>query len=200
MSLIKSNSIQIGQSTTATQNFTLSVPSSPDGTIKLARGNSGATTNDVFSVNATGSLIVSKQPAFSAYSSSNQTLTSATYTKLQINTELFDTDSCYDNSTNYRFTPNVAGYYQVNLCARMYGQTSPATYVWSIYKNGSNYVYLNVNTNLSTYDARSISSLIYMNGSTDYIEFYGYIQASGTIFVEGGSGNTSANAVLIKAV
>ena len=56
MSLLKSNSVQIGQSATATQNFTLSVPSSPDGTIKLARGNSGATTADVLTVNASGAI------------------------------------------------------------------------------------------------------------------------------------------------
>jgi len=54
MSLLKANSVQIGQSTTGTNNFTLSVPSSPDGTIKLARGNSGATTADVLTVNASG--------------------------------------------------------------------------------------------------------------------------------------------------
>ena len=56
MSLLKSNSVQIGQSATATQNFTLSVPSSPDGTIKLARGNSGATTADILSVDASGNV------------------------------------------------------------------------------------------------------------------------------------------------
>jgi hypothetical protein len=56
MSLLKSNSVQIGQSTTGTNNFTLSVPSSPDGTIKLARGNSGATTADILSVNASGAI------------------------------------------------------------------------------------------------------------------------------------------------
>ena len=56
MSLLKANSVQIGQSATATNNFTLSVPSSPDGTIKLARGNSGATTADVLSVNASGAI------------------------------------------------------------------------------------------------------------------------------------------------
>jgi hypothetical protein len=56
MSLLKANSVQIGQSATATQNFTLSVPSSPDGTIKLARGNSGATTADILSVNASGAI------------------------------------------------------------------------------------------------------------------------------------------------
>ena len=56
MSLLKANSVQIGQSSTATNNFTLSVPSSPDGTIKLARGNSGATTADVLTVNASGAI------------------------------------------------------------------------------------------------------------------------------------------------
>lgn len=56
MSLIKANAVQIGQSPTATQNFTLAVPSSPDGTIKLARGNAGATTQDVISVDASGNV------------------------------------------------------------------------------------------------------------------------------------------------
>jgi hypothetical protein len=56
MSLLKSNSVQIGQSTTGTNNFTLSVPSSPDGTIKLARGNSGATTQDILTVNSSGAV------------------------------------------------------------------------------------------------------------------------------------------------
>ena len=56
MSLIKAHAVQIGQSPTATQNFTLAVPSSPDGTIKLARGNAGATTQDVISVDASGNV------------------------------------------------------------------------------------------------------------------------------------------------
>jgi hypothetical protein len=58
MSLLKANSVQIGQSTTGTNNFTLSVPSSPDGTIKLARGNSGATTQDILSVNSSGAVTI----------------------------------------------------------------------------------------------------------------------------------------------
>ena len=56
MSLIKANAVQVGQSPTATQNFTLAVPSSPDGTIKLARGNAGATTQDVLNVDASGNI------------------------------------------------------------------------------------------------------------------------------------------------
>jgi len=75
MSLLKSNSVQIGQSATATQNFTLSVPSSPDGTIKLARGNSGATTADVLSINASGVITGS---TFSGATISGSTITSST--------------------------------------------------------------------------------------------------------------------------
>jgi hypothetical protein len=56
MSLIKANAVQVGQSPTATQNFTLAVPSSPDGTIKLARGNAGVTTQDVLTVDTSGNI------------------------------------------------------------------------------------------------------------------------------------------------
>ena len=50
-------------------------------------------------------------PAFQAYLGSNQSLTSGVLTKANINTEVFDTDSMYDSSTNYRFTPTIAGKY-----------------------------------------------------------------------------------------
>ena len=70
MSLLKANSVQIGQSATATQNFTLSVPASPDGTIKLARGNSGATTQDVLTINSSGVVLFPNTPAQPMYSES----------------------------------------------------------------------------------------------------------------------------------
>jgi hypothetical protein len=56
MSTIKVNNIQIGQSGTATQNFVLSTPITPDGTIKLSRGNVGATTQDILTIGATGNI------------------------------------------------------------------------------------------------------------------------------------------------
>ena len=76
MSLIKANAVQIGQSPTATQNFTLAVPSSPDGTIKLARGNSGATTQDVISVDASGNVTanVSKSIVTTKYTNTPRAL------------------------------------------------------------------------------------------------------------------------------
>lgn len=52
MSLVKANSVQIGQSATASQNFTITTPTTPDGSLKISRGNAGATTSDVLVVAA----------------------------------------------------------------------------------------------------------------------------------------------------
>jgi len=56
MSTLKTNNVQVGQSVTATNNFTLYQPSSPDGTVRLGVGNSGATTADVLTLNGNGAL------------------------------------------------------------------------------------------------------------------------------------------------
>src|SRR6056300_809477 len=77
-------------------------------------------------------------PAFEAYLSANQTVSDGVETKAQVNTEVFDTDNCYDNSTNYRFTPTVAGKYFVYgkvAIDEAAGNTRNA--VSMIYKNGS---------------------------------------------------------------
>ena len=128
-------------------------------------------------------------PAFQAYLSSNQSVTSNTTTKVQIDTEVFDTDGYFDNSTNYRFTPLVAGKYFVH--GSVFGDpgnTADLSYVIVyLYKNGSE----NMN---QKFDFRSnegrdanlnFSTIIDMNGSTDYIELYGLVRAldgSGTLF------------------
>lgn len=53
MSTLKTNNVQVGQSVTATNNFTLYQPSTPDGTVRLGNGNSGSTT-DVASFTSAG--------------------------------------------------------------------------------------------------------------------------------------------------
>ncbi len=50
-------------------------------------------------------------PAFQAYLGAKQTVSSGTTTKINLNTEVFDSDSMYDASTNYRFLPTTAGKY-----------------------------------------------------------------------------------------
>ena len=114
-------------------------------------------------------------PAFSAYQTGNSNVNSATATKWTFNIENFDTASCYD-TTNSRFTPNVAGYYQVNALVGM-DVTSGTTGLGWIYKNGSiwkrgNQVSLS-SGNFNTY-ASIVSCIVYLNGTTDYVEAYGY--------------------------
>lgn len=138
-----------------------------------------------------------KIPAFSAYLSTNQNPTNATYTKVQINTESFDTANCFDTSL-YRFTPNVAGYYQVQAACRI-SSTTPSTYVWAIYKNGSNINELNIATTPAQYDNRVVASLVYMNGTTDYLEFYCYCSASSAQTFNAGSNATYFQAFLARA-
>lgn len=112
-------------------------------------------------------------PAFSAYQSVGQTISGATYTKIQFQTKIFDTASCYDNVTNYRFTPNVAGYYQ--LTGNLYFGFSGSAQV-AIYKNGSVYV----QSRYTTGTGADITALVYLNGTTDYAELYVYSSAGFT--------------------
>jgi hypothetical protein len=56
MSTLKTNNVQVGQSVTATNNFTIYQPSSPDGTVRIGVGNSGATTADVASLSSSGNF------------------------------------------------------------------------------------------------------------------------------------------------
>ena len=127
-------------------------------------------------------------PAFSATPSTTQTVTTATYTKVNLGTENFDTNNNFASS---RFTPTIAGYYQLNASVYIAVTGGNPSYIWSIiYKNGAAAIYGNLNTPVgagSGTDGIGISSgLLYMNGTTDYVESYIYAAASaGTINVSG---------------
>lgn len=122
-------------------------------------------------------------PAFSAYGTAGQSLANGVWTKIAFNTELFDTNSNYDTSL-YRFTPTVAGYYQINANIFTTANAIGLGFI-SIYKNGSVYVYGNVIAN-SNGGYITIHSLVNCNGSTDYIEIYA-LQNSGVSLTFGSS-------------
>ena len=140
-------------------------------------------------------------PAFSAYINSGaQSLSLSTWTKITFNTEEFDTASCFD-TTNYRFTPNVAGYYQVNACLFFDFSGSQFTdAAMAVYKNGSAVKKLN-QYGYGGYGMGNVSALIYMNGTTDYLEVYGYISGgSGPQIYSNSSGlNTYVSAYLARS-
>jgi len=129
---------------------------------------------------ATGTVMVSgNMPAFSAYGSTVQTISTASYTKIILNNIEFDTSSAFDYTTNYRFNPKVAGYYQINGSV-WWNTASGTTYCETIlYKNGSIYKFSPGYITPNGYGGAGVSSVVYFNGSTDYVELY-TIQSSGS--------------------
>jgi hypothetical protein len=117
-------------------------------------------------------------PAFSAYQNSAQTPAATTFTKVNLQAENFDTASCFDSTTNYRFTPNVAGYYQLNGVAQYGGAV--LNLIVSIYKNGSEYV--RGGTQSSSFQG-TVSTTVYLNGTTDYVELYTFNTSGGVATV-----------------
>ena len=150
---------------------------------------------------ATGTVMVSgNQPAFSAYGNTNQTISNGVTTKVIINTKTFDTATAYDATTNYRFTPQVAGYYQVNAIVEAYAGGTPITVSNTyLYKNGSEVLRGSATTNSTNTEVyNNLSGLIYMNGSTDYLELYMYVASLGTIILYGSNLYKNFNGCLIR--
>lgn len=108
-------------------------------------------------------------PSFSAYQSSAQAIASAfTPTKVQLQTEQWDTNAAFDSGVNYRFTPQVPGYYNVAAHVGVYASSFITV---SLYKN-SNLFKILFNSYPTAWGDGGASALVYLNGSTDYIELY----------------------------
>lgn len=156
-----------------------------------------AGTNTITLPAQTGTVLVGG-PAFSVYrGGSNQSITSTTNTKVQLNTEEFDTANCFDSTTNYRFTPNVAGYYQISGQVEVDG-TSVTRVNCSIWKNGSQYKISNDGVMTAAYRA-VVSCLVYLNGSTDYVELYGYGVGTSLVFYNSSGSGCYFTGALVRA-
>lgn len=134
---------------------------------------------------------VASGPAFFAYRDSTQSITAGTWTKVAFNQERFDTDADYDTTTNYRFTPGKAGYYQINASVQTASSANNYSFV-NIYKNGSGYIN-NFGDYVSAQRTAQVSALIYFNGSSDYVEVYALIGAGTSPRIVGGSTNEESN-------
>ena len=155
---------------------------------------------------ATGTVMVSgNMPTFSAYigTSTTTTATSGVWTKVAYDTKEWDTNTNY-STTNYRFTPTVAGYYLISAAISTSGGNASGDRqnALAIYKNGVSYrngANSPINTQL---DVAQIASLVYFNGSTDYVEIYWWqlLTASQTATGVGGpSYFQNFNGALIRA-
>jgi len=131
-------------------------------------------------------------PTFSASKSGSQSISSDTVTKIIFDVENFDTNNNFASS---RFTPTVAGYYII--CCAVYWVNGTGSFVnLNIFKNGS--VIVEVGRNTQASGVIGGSSVIYCNGSTDYIELYLY-SASGTCLVGSSVTVVNFNGAMIRS-
>jgi len=139
--------------------------------------------------------VVGTGPAFHAYNNSGDVSISVnSFSKVTLNAESYDTNNCFDTS-NYRFTPNVAGYYQFTSRVSV-GGSSMSRALATLAKNGTMFIYGNdIPTNVY---GTVCDGLIYLNGTTDYVELYIYITATNPQF-GGGIGNTFLQGFLARA-
>lgn len=134
-------------------------------------------------------------PAFSAYCGSSQVVSSGTTVKVALTAEEFDTNTCFNNTgstvtlngisvPSYSFAPNVAGYYLLT------GQTENVTgggprIAIAVYKNGSSFKQgtdLGLPSgNWGSAGGITLGVLVYLNGSSDYVDMRLYDSGGQTI-------------------
>ena len=141
-------------------------------------GASGDTTNIIGTLQNDG-VAVTMAPAFHAFLSANQeSLSDATAVKMQCNTETYDSDGTYDNSTNYRFTPGVAGKYFI------YGAALISAGATANMREGEVYIYKNGSSiGKSTFNyvdqysqvATPMLNIVDVANTTDYYELYAQV-------------------------
>jgi len=195
MSTVKSKKLQVGTDANSANNFTIYQPATPDGTLRIGVGNADNPT-EVGQFNANG-YKPAIAPAFSAYNNGTQSVSASTDTKIVFDHENFDTNSNYDNATNYRFTPTVAGYYQINTNVYVANFGGSWMRIW-IMKSGSASSEFD-RTITAGQTTLNGSCILYANGTTDYFEIYIRCQGGSTVQVGANDANLMTfNAILIQ--
>ena len=181
--------VVIAGDASGTGTFTISAPNgNTDRTLVLP--------DEAGTVLTSGTPVLAQKgvPAFSAYNSSNISCSNGTSTKITFDTERFDTNNCFDTSTN-RFTPNVAGYYIFH--ASIYSGDDPSNSLLKISKNGSDYT-----RSVQVVGANRqfiLAVMMHMNGTTDYVECYFDNNKGSTIIINNYSFTQNFDGCLVRA-
>ena len=158
-------------------------------TIQDAGGNALLTSNGSGTL-TTNNIGGQNTPAFQATLSSSQSISNNSATKVQFNSEIFDTDGTFDPSTNYRFTPAVAGKYHATAKLSYADASADDKYedVY-IYKNGSG-------TGSVSHRTRTVGSTgrdkmtevnaIFDLDADDYLEVYTKQNSGSSVNLNGG--------------
>ena len=186
-----SNTMQIGSTNTATINLGVS-----GDTINVPAGVTIANAGTATGFGETNT------PIFAARRTSGQTLSSGSWTKIQLATEDIDTDSAFDNSSNYRFTvpSGKAGKYLISFnvaVASNTGVSNAKQLFVSLYKNGSDYLqnFFDGRNNAYGDTFSGAASYILDLSASDYVELYAKFHDAG-----GSGGNVQSGATSFSGV
>lgn len=120
-----------------------------------------------------------ERPAVSAYRNAAQSISAATFTKVNLDTEVLDAGGYFDNATNYRWTP-PAGLYLVSFQTTTAGGGTGNLWLALLYKNGAAIARHDAAMTTGLFASAGGSKLVRMNG-TDYLELYCYNGSGGSI-------------------
>ena len=144
---------------------------------------------------ANGGTATTGAPAFAAYPSVAANLSNSTWTKIALNTKLYDTNNNFNTST-YRFTAPVAGKYNLSYHLTWYADNTAYTsdLGMGFFKNGSSYVLgeyqiSNVLNGISDFTVASATVLMDL-AANDYVEIkinpFGSSYGSGNFYFGSG--------------
>ena len=123
-------------------------------------------------------------PTFKAYKSAAQnSVTHNGGVKVTFETEVWDSDSCY-NTSNSRFTPDVAGYYLITAQLEISHAVDEARVMGMLYKNGSIVAEGNNSSgnDNGVYPSSRSTWLVSLDGDDDYVEIYTYGSNAGSAY------------------
>lgn len=151
-------------------------------------------------------------PVFSVFSNTAYNVLNVTNTPVPFNTIEYDSNNTFNPQSvwayvngiyapPYSWAPNVPGYYQVN--ASVFGAASGAAGAFlqvNLFKQNAAIRSVNVPFGGGANPVATVSSIVYMNGVSDYLTVYTWQNTGGTITngVVGGSNLYSFNGCFLR--
>ena len=145
----------------------------------------GTGTNTGFTIDSNGRFLTPNQPAFMAYLSSDQAITSNTWTKVNLNAETFDRNGDFDATTNYRFDVPVDGIYHFTTNINFTTDSSSGGYVYTAVRidGGGAILYtagIRIVGSAVQSDNQTVGSMMLDLNAGQYVEMWGFQQSGST--------------------
>ena len=139
--------------------------------------------DQIYTRTGTVSLSIREMPVFRVVMSTNMTLTSTVATTVEYDSAIFNSHPDWFNFSTHRYTPQIAGYYQISYNVSMTGSSITSFYSLLVTQD-STVAQIRWIGAAGAVDLfrHSGSDLIYFNGTTDYVEHQvNYIGTSATL-------------------